>query len=186
VADLGGERWARAARVAAVTLVTASKKRKLSVGMRLLRDLKKVFDHAAVDKLPTDDVIEVLTKLDESLWAVIRQGEPVDSRGLSSRLNKYGIGPKLQRDGEKVFRGYARSQFADAWKRYLPAVSDDDDDPPADWDSPVTSVTSATDGHGVTAVTHVTDSTPAIPAVRGDLWTIQELRHMWISDRVNR
>lgn len=159
VADLAGPRWAEAGRRAAVTLVTASKKRKPSVGVLLLRDIKKVFDRASVEKLPTEDVIEALTKLDESPWAVIRRGEPIDNRSLSNRLNKYGIGPKPQRDGEKVFRGYARGQFQDAWKRYLTDLDDDDDedepDPRLEEDSSVTGVTAAT---AVTGVTDVTDT----------------------------
>jgi len=43
VADLAGGQWPRTARVAAVTLVTASRGRKPSVGVVLLKDIRTVF-----------------------------------------------------------------------------------------------------------------------------------------------
>ncbi|MCW2652676.1 MAG: hypothetical protein JWR32_3652 [Mycobacterium sp.] len=158
VADLAGDRWAEAARKAAVTLVTASRQRTPSTGILLLRDIKKVFERAGEVKLPTEEVLAALSAMAESPWAVIRRGEPIDNRGLSNRLKKYGIGPKLHRDGDKVFRGYARSQFEDAWKRYLEGLPDDDEDdeedPHPSGDPPVTSVTPVAEP--VTAVTDVT------------------------------
>jgi Protein of unknown function (DUF3631) len=100
-----------------------------------------VFDANTEDKLPTDDILAALNKMDESPWATIRRGEAMDSRSLSNRLGKYGIGSKPQRDGERVFKGYSRGQFEDAWKRYVPVESD----PPTGLgDSSVTSVTDAT------------------------------------------
>jgi Protein of unknown function (DUF3631) len=158
VADLAGDRWAADARVAAVTLVTASRRRPPTTGILLLRDLKKVFDRTSQDKMPTEEILSALAEMDESPWAVIRRGEPIDNRALSSRLKKYGIAPKPQRNGDNVFRGYARAQFEDAWKRYLEGLpeDDDDDDPPELADSSVTAVTAVTDP--VTLVTDVTQS----------------------------
>jgi hypothetical protein len=151
VADLAGEEWAKAAREAAVTLVTASKQGKPSLGILLLSDLRKVFDAKPEDKLPTDDILAALNKMDESPWATIRRGEAMDSRSLSNRLGKYGIGSKPQRDGDRVFKGYSRAQFEDAWKRYVPVESDP---PTVLGDSSVTAVTDetsqATDSDAVT------------------------------------
>jgi hypothetical protein len=141
VADLAGEEWAKAAREAAVTLVTASKQGKPSLGILLLSDLRKVFDANPEDKLPTDDILAALNKMDESPWATIRRGEAMDSRSLSNRLGKYGIGSKPQRDGDRVFKGYSRAQFEDAWKRYVPVESDP---PTVLGDSSVTAVTDET------------------------------------------
>lgn len=120
VADLAGDVWAKAARDAAVTLVTASQQRKPSVGILLLSDLRKVFDAHSEEKLPTEDILTALNEMDESPWGSIRRGDPMDSRSLANRLGKYGIGSKPQRDGERVFKGYSRTQFEDAWKRYVP------------------------------------------------------------------
>lgn len=168
VADLAGERWAKAARESAVTLVTASHARKPSLGILLLADLKKVFDSHIEDKLATEDILSSLNKMDESPWGSIRRGEPMDSRSLANRLGKYGIGSKPQRDGERVFKGYSRAQFEDAWKRYVPTVEKSStpdgaagfpdfrsDDSPVPGTSAVTAVTEVPE---LDLVTDVTDT----------------------------
>jgi hypothetical protein len=119
VADLAGGHWPDTARVAAVTLVTEAKVARPSVGVLLLRDIRTAFTELDVDRLVTDSLIQNLKEVEESPWATINKGEPINSRGLAQRLRKYGIEPKLQRDGDSVFRGYARAQFEDAWSRYL-------------------------------------------------------------------
>lgn len=164
VADLAGDRWAKAARATAVRLVRAAKGRAPTTGVLLLRDIKKVFDDSLDDKLTTDAITTGLAKIPESPWATIRRGEPLDDRGLALRLGKYGIGSKPQRVGAEVFKGYSRAQFADAWKRYVVGLVDDDDDDQADgygYAGSVTSVTPVTEpdlfAQDVTAVTDVTD-----------------------------
>ena len=119
VADLAGGHWPDTARVAAVTLVTASKGRTPSLGVLLLHDIQTVFNNRGADRLSTEVLLTDLKGMEESPWAVIRRGEPLDARGLSQRLRKYDIKPDLQRIGDEVLRGYTRAQFADAWSRYL-------------------------------------------------------------------
>ena len=149
VADLAGGHWPTTARKAAVTLVTASRRRAPSIGVLLLRDIKKVFDEAGTDQLPTTRLVAALGALSESPWSSIRKGEPLDARGMAVRLSKYGIGSKAQRAGpEEVFKGYSRAQFTDAWNRYLVGLPDETDDdepaPPVKGSASVTSVTETT------------------------------------------
>lgn len=156
VADLAGGHWPQLARVAAVTLVTASRSRKPSLGVLLLRDIRKVFSGSGLDKMTTADVLAALNRIEESPWGSIRRGEALDARGLANRLSKYGIGSKALRIGDEVIKGYARTQFQDAWSRYL-----DDETAPLAEDSAVTAVTGVTDlfngAHLATDVTAVTD-----------------------------
>ena len=116
------------------------------------------------EKLPTEDIINGLVEIPESPWGTIRKGEPIDDRGLATRLRKYGITSKALRDGESVFKGYARAQFIDAWKRYVDNLIDDDDDGCA-YEESVTSVTPVTERDlFVTDVTGVTASRqPHVP-----------------------
>lgn len=132
VADLAGSDWPERARVAAVALVAASRQRNPSVGVLLLRDIRTVFNEADEEHLSTLRLLAALNSIEEAPWSTIRRGEPLDSRGLSQRLGKYGIGSKLHA-GERGLRGYTRTQFTDAWSRYLPDVS-------------ATSATAATEG----------------------------------------
>lgn len=153
VADLAGGEWPAAARKAAVTLVTATQQRPLSIGVQLLADVRTVFDQLGVDKMTTEQLVHELCDLEESRWRTIRKGEALDARGLAVRLGKYGIGSKPQRQGETVFKGYARAQFVDAWSRYCPAGP-----------SPSTSVTSVTTTDAEPFVTDVTDKSEGMAA----------------------
>jgi len=131
IAELAGGHWPQMARATAVTLVTASKGGTPSAGVQLLNDVRTVFDTHQADRLSTEVLLTDLRGIEESPWAVIRRGEPLDPRGLAQRLRKYDIKPELQRIDDQVSRGYTRAQFADAWSRYLHTES-------------VTSVTAAT------------------------------------------
>ena len=119
VADLAGGHWQATARVAAVTLVTEAKTAVPSIGVLLLRDLRTVFNELEIRNSVTDQLLTNLRGIEDSPWAVIRKGEPLDARGLAHRLRKYGIEPKPIREGDRVFKGYRRAQFEDAWSRYL-------------------------------------------------------------------
>jgi hypothetical protein len=129
VADLAGGYWPKTARAAAVALVAESRARQPSTGVQLLYDIRTVFGDS--EWKATVDLLTALNDMEDAPWAVIRKGHPLNARGLSNRLGKYGIGPQIQRFGMSVLRGYSRIDFEDAWSRYLSEES-------------VTSVTSAT------------------------------------------
>jgi Protein of unknown function (DUF3631) len=119
VADVVGGGWPEKARVAAVTLVTLARERSLSLGLRLLSDIRLVF--GAAETISTDSLLTKLQALDESPWLDIR-GKPLNDRGLAARLRHYDIKPKVVRiSPTATARGYAREDFHDAWARYLSA-----------------------------------------------------------------
>lgn len=171
VADLAEGHWPKTARTAAVALVAASKDRAPSLGVMLLRDLRTVFGDR--QRMPTEDVLRGLNAITESPWPTIRRGEPLDARGLSTRLGKYGIRPGQFRDGDtRGARGYHAAVLVDAWARYLPPPKDDDDEDDDDpGQSPKTAVPSVppvpTGTHG-TDGTGESEATPADPASRTD------------------
>lgn len=144
VADLAGGEWPALARRTAVTLVTASSDRAGSLGITLLHDLRNIF---TVDRLATDDILEALHEVEESPWADLR-GKPLDARGLSRRLSKYGVKPKQMRVGDRIIRGYELADLRDPFDRYLSPPQPEKD---------VTSVTPLQtpdeSRHGVTDVT---------------------------------
>ena len=117
VADSAGGPWPERARVAAVALVAATMGGQPSLGVLLLRDVRTVFaDH---ELLATADLLSSLTLIDESPWGDLR-GKPLDPRRLANLLKPYGITSKVVRIGASTPRGYAKTDFHDAWLRYLP------------------------------------------------------------------
>jgi hypothetical protein len=120
VADAAGGEWPARARAAAVALVAQSKESTPSLGIRLLGDLRTVFGDR--DALTTDAALTALQELPEAPWAELGGGKPLNARGLAKRLAGYDVKSKSVRIGEKVVRGYAREDLADAWDRYLPPL----------------------------------------------------------------
>lgn len=119
VADAGGGDWPKRGRDAAVALVGASRDAEPSLGLRLLADMKIVFEQLGADVLPTGVILSTLVALPESPWGDLR-GKPIADRTLAKRLRQYGIKSKDVRVGDKALKGYAREDFHDVWLRYLP------------------------------------------------------------------
>jgi hypothetical protein len=103
-----------------VALVTAAKEVEPSLGVRLLANIREVFD---ADKLPTKVLLEKLCALPESLWRDLR-GKPLDDRGLANRLRQYDIKSRDVRTSTGTLKGYHRADFQDAWARYLPPIGE--------------------------------------------------------------
>ena len=127
IADIVGSDWPARARVAAVALVALAKESTPSLGVKLLADVRSVIGDA--DQMPTRQLLEDLHALDESPWGDLR-GKPLDDRGLARRLSAYGIKPTTIRTATGTPKGYRRTDFHDAWTRYLtPAVAPDEANP---------------------------------------------------------
>ena len=124
VADAAGGHWPETARAACVELCKVSASREASLGVRLLEDLRTIFDKEEV--LATETILDRLHKLDESPWADLR-GKPLDARGLAYRLGKYGVSPTKVTVDNRSVRGYRvhatdehpGPDLFDAWERYL-------------------------------------------------------------------
>ena len=129
IADKAGADWPERARQAAVHFVSVGRDTSQSLNIRLLADLRTVFDNhtdnerldippTRIEAMSTADIIAALVAMDESPWADLR-GKPLDSRGLSRRLAKYQVKPMQLRIGDKNLRGYRREDLHDVWMRYL-------------------------------------------------------------------
>jgi Protein of unknown function (DUF3631) len=121
VADLAGGDWPDRARSAA-TLMTAAEAQQeedTSAGVRLLGDLRAVFDQA--DALYSTTILDRLHKLEDAPWADW-YGRALSTRELAKLLRPYGICSKSVREhgtGASL-KGYARADLHDPWQRYLP------------------------------------------------------------------
>ena len=88
----------------------------------LLKDIYNIFNNdvfADIQKMKTVDLLEKLNGVDESPWSAYLYGKPLDGRGLAKLLKPHHIRPKPIRVDEVPEKGYYRSDFEDAWKRYL-------------------------------------------------------------------
>ena len=126
VADAAGGDWPKRARVACSHFVLASDPAELSLGVRLLTDIRSLFPV----ELPRDGgrmtsraIVDRLVELEESPWADL-YGKPLDQRRLSRELARYGVVSKnIKLPDDSVRKGYStagQDGLADAWRRYLP------------------------------------------------------------------
>lgn len=122
VADAAGGDWPEMAREACVVLCKVAEDRRVSLGIRLLGDLRKIFGDSTA--MTTTAILESLCSEDSVLeddapWANLR-GNPIDSRGLARILKPYGIRScKIKVEGRSL-QGYRREDLWDSWQRYLP------------------------------------------------------------------
>ena len=103
IADLAGGEWADQARQAA-TAIARGGAAGMSIGIKLLADIKNIFAITAVDRLPSLELVEALGEI---------EGHPL--------LEPFGIRPgSIRLEDNRVLRGYQLSHFQDAFERYLP------------------------------------------------------------------
>jgi hypothetical protein len=121
VAEVVGERWAQIAKTVALT-IAGEIPDDPTVGTMLLGDIRRVWPHS-LDRLASSTLLEMLCRLPERPWGEkesFLSAALFDARKLSAELQPYGIIPKpLRFPGAGIARGYLRSQFEDAWSRYL-------------------------------------------------------------------
>ena len=184
VADAAGGEWPERARQACRYFVLNSDPGELSLGVRLLLDVRGVFEIRTTDRMATPDLVEALVALDEAPWSDL-YGKALDARRLAREMERYGVRPIQFRDaaGQKA-RGYVtwgtekppQTGLADAWSRYLPQggtagtagtaqvdpVPDTDAVPDATGTAPVTG----------TGPTRQVPLVPAVPQESGARWRV--------------
>jgi 5S rRNA maturation endonuclease (ribonuclease M5) len=122
IADMAGGDWPVRAREAALKLNDDRMAADVSLGLRLLSDLRNlIVVEQKTDRLFTDTILDHLNGLEESPWGNLR-GKPLDSRGLARRLKRYDVIPKQIRIGDETKKGYTLDDLADAFARYLPPL----------------------------------------------------------------
>jgi hypothetical protein len=126
IADLAGGDWPQRARQAAAALTADEAERSAgeSLGLRLLADIRSIFERTGKDGLPSLELCRGLVGLRDSPWSSMRRGG-LDPSGLAALLKPFGIAPTKSRSLNKSgqVRGYYVDQFAAAFRRYLSSSS---------------------------------------------------------------
>jgi hypothetical protein len=130
IAERAGLDWPCIASAAAVRLA-GSEAANAEVGdsLRLLGDIKQVFDEAREYQLSSDGIVSELSQMEESPWPDYARGQPIRPAQVAKLLKPFQIRPRKIRFGRDTRQGYAREWFADAWHRYLPPASEQPEQP---------------------------------------------------------
>jgi hypothetical protein len=123
-ADLAAGEWPERARQAAIAMTRAESQQEedSTASVRLLADLRDLFDQAGADALYTTTILERLHKLDDAPWADW-YGHPLTTRDLAKLLRPYDVASKSVREGGtgEARKGYHRADLHEPWSRYLPS-----------------------------------------------------------------
>jgi hypothetical protein len=121
IADIIGGEYQTRARQAAVSLHTGNATEDQSVGVRLLGDIRRVYDSHDADRLRSVDMVADLNSFEESGWAESQHGRPLTPTAMAKLLRPFGIRRKTAKfEDNTPAKGYLAVDFADAWSRYLP------------------------------------------------------------------
>jgi hypothetical protein len=129
IADHVGGHWPKTARAAALKLSGVSREA-MSSSAELLSDISAVFHATEDERISTADLLRALVGKEESPWATYHMGKPMTARNLAKRLGEYSIKSMNVRFGHEVQKGFHRSQFVDAFVRYLPQAPSEKDATP--------------------------------------------------------
>jgi hypothetical protein len=125
LADQAGGHWPETARAACVALCAVAQDRTVTLGIRLLSDLRLVFGverqlstAVALDRLRAGHGLD-----EDAPWNDL-YGEGLNARKLAQMLKPYGVSSKkLKLTSSSTAQGYSREQLQDVWLRYLPLLT---------------------------------------------------------------
>jgi hypothetical protein len=123
IADLAGGDWSQRARAAAVELAAANTESETSIGVRLLADIQAIFRERGVAEISSTELVYALSAREESPWETWGYGRGLTPHALARLLKQFDIRPRHMPDGKS--RGYALTQFEDAFSRYLAPVAEE-------------------------------------------------------------
>lgn len=120
IADAIGGQWAESGRTALIELFTCTLSDD-SMGIRLLGDIRDIFQSKMADKLTSAELIVELVQIESSPWAEFNRGKTITPITLARLLKPFDIGPRTIRTAGGTPKGYLKEFFEDAWTRYLRA-----------------------------------------------------------------
>jgi putative DNA primase/helicase len=126
IADHAGGDWPTRARKAATRLSKVSGV--TSIGVQALAAIRVIFDgppdsdgdHKPLERVSSADLTATLGADLTGPFSEWKGGKPITQAQLARVLKTFGVAPEVIRlQGAGTPRGYTRSQFEDAWERYL-------------------------------------------------------------------
>jgi putative DNA primase/helicase len=118
IADLARGNWPSEARAAALA-ISGDGEGDLSTNEELLSDIRDIFLADGGDRISMADLLERLCADDTAPWATWSHGRSISVRQLGKKLADFGVIARSMRVSGRVQKGFERSQFEDAWRRYL-------------------------------------------------------------------
>jgi len=125
IADTVGGGWPERAQGAARRLssMAANDNGAGSWPLQLLGDVHGLLNGelAGQERVAMAHLVRLLVAMEERPWSDARNGQPINTAFLGKQLRHFHIKPKTMRFAPKPSKGYERTAFDDAFRRYLPS-----------------------------------------------------------------
>ena len=109
IADLAGGEWPTRAR--RIAQVLGSGRTEQAAGVMLLEDVQRIFADRGVDRLPSADMAETLSKMEDRPWPEWHQGKPITPRQIAKLLEPFSVTPGTIRTASGTAKGYKLHDF---------------------------------------------------------------------------
>jgi len=116
IAKIAGGNWPQRCANALIKLTTREDETD-SLRVMLLADIQQVF---TAERMFSKDLVDKLAGMKERPWPEICRGKPITPRWLARNLTAFGIRSRNISIGVEQAKGYERSDFDEAFARYLP------------------------------------------------------------------
>ena len=117
IAEIAGGDWPQKCADAYAKLTSNEDEVAESLRMMLLADIREIFK---TERMFSKDLVAALAELKERPWPEVCRGKLITERWLARNLAAFNIRPKLLRIGDSdPARGYEKTDFEDAFARYL-------------------------------------------------------------------
>jgi Protein of unknown function (DUF3631) len=129
LAAVAGGRWPQRVKQAAQT-IHGQRSEDSARLIELLEAIRECFDQDGAAQLATTDLVGRLNSRSDEPWATINRGQPLNAYYLRTMLAGIVRRQKSKaKIGGKMWRGYARADFVEAWTRYIPSTPSNDPPP---------------------------------------------------------
>lgn len=119
IARVAGNSWLDKATQSARLISNRHMEDEEDIGILLLTDLEKIYRDRNVDKMSSSEIATLLNDIEYRSWSKFSKYQ------ISRILGKYGVSSKNIRYGEKVLRGYQKTDLIPLWKRYIATNKND-------------------------------------------------------------
>jgi len=124
IAEVLGGTWPDQARQAALALSGHASVDNQSIKVELLQDIFGLYTEDKADRFASADLCNRLALLEERPWGTWKHGKPLTAVQLARLLKPFGVTSRAIRiDGQGTPRGYRLEDFKDAFERYIPSLT---------------------------------------------------------------
>jgi putative DNA primase/helicase len=117
IADRAGGNWP--ARTRRISIDLGNSRTEQTAGVKLLGDIQRIFTDRQADRLPSAEMAEMLSKMEDRPWPEWHHGKPITPRQIAKLLEPFGVSPGTIRTAAGTVKGYKFEDFNDAFVRYI-------------------------------------------------------------------